>query len=278
MHTQYISNNYLSNLSLYIKLHRFIKHDKKWREYKTKSNYTIWIIYQGNVWIEINGQVHKTQPGDVILFYPGDTYTAYTDENECHFLFFIFSLSLGNSIDILSDGQHSGIYRHPLLAQRSLTFTEEYIKRDYNSNSTILKLYAFFLDYFSDLLNIAKPIVAFKTYSTTMANLQIHVILEYINKHFTEDITIKDLAVLVDMTERSLINYFHGNVGMTPKKYIIEKRMQYATELLNDKENSITFVATATGYSDPYCFSKAFHKYYGDSPSALRKTLTETML
>lgn len=277
MHTQYISNNYLSNLSLYIKLHRFIKHDKSWREHKTKSNYTLWIIYQGNVWIEINGQLHKTQPGDVILFYPGDTYTAYTDENECHFLFFIFSLALGNSIDILSDGQYSGIYRDSALCQRSLAFTEQYIERDYNSGGTILKLYAFFLDYFSDL-SAYSPNVPFERYSTTMDNLQIHAILEYINAHFTEDISVRNLAELVDMNERGFIRYFHGNVGTSPKKYIIEKKMQYAIELLNDKENSIAFIANSTGYSDPYCFSKAFHKYYGDSPSAYRKTLTETML
>ena len=277
MHAQYISNNYLSNLSIYIKLHRFIKHDKIWREHKTKSNYTIWIIYKGNVWIEINGQVHKTEPGDVILFYPGDTYTAYTDEDECHFLFFIFSLTLGNSIDILSGNHHSGIYHNDCLLQRSLSFTEEYIARDYNTESPLLKLYASFLDYFSDLTT-HNPDIPFRNYSTTMDNLQIHTILEYIDLHFTSEITIKDLADLIDMNEKSFIRYFHGNVGTTPKRYIIEKRMKYANELLNKKDNSIAFIATATGYSDPYCFSKAFHKYYGDSPSAYRKTLTETKL
>ena len=83
---------------------------------------------------------------------------------------------------------------------------------------------------------------------------------------------------MIDMNERSFIRYFHGNVGTSPKQYIIEKRMQYANELLMDRENSITLIAAKTGYSDPYCFSKAFHKYYGDSPSAYRKTLTETRL
>lgn len=278
MHTQYISNNYLSNLSLYIKLHRFIKHDKSWREHKAKSNYTIWIVYQGNIWIEINGQTFKAQPGDVILFYPGDTYTAYTDENECHFLFFIFSLALGNSIDILSNSPINGIYRTPALAQRSLSFTETYIARDYNTGGPILKLYSFFLDYFSDFTEHEKPDIPFERYPTTTDNMKIHHILEYINLNFTKTISVRSLADMIDMNERSFIRYFHGNVGTSPKQYIIEKRMQYANELLMDRENSITLIAAKTGYSDPYCFSKAFHKYYGDSPSAYRKTLTETRL
>jgi AraC-like DNA-binding protein len=278
MHTQYISNNYLSNLSLYIKLHRFIKHDKSWHEHKTKSNYTLWIIYQGNVWIEINQKVYKTQPGDVILFYPSDTYSAFTDEYGCHFLFFIFSLALGNSIDILSNAKRSGIYRDPSLSKRSLEFTKEYIERGYNNGGAILKLYSFFLDYLSELTEYENPSIPFEAFSYTMDNLQIHKLLEYINENFTKDITIKTLAEMVDMNERSFIRYFHGNIGTSPKRYIIEKRMQYAGELLKDKENSITYIASQTGYSDPYCFSKAFRKYYGDSPSAYRKSLTETRL
>jgi hypothetical protein len=210
MHTQYISNNYLSNLSLYIKLHRFIKHDKGWHEHKTKSNYTLWIIYQGNVWIEINQKVYKTQPGDVILFYPSDTYSAFTDEYGCHFLFFIFSLALGNSIDILSNAKRSGIYRDPSLSKRSLEFTKEYIERGYNNGGAILKLYSFFLDYFSELTEYENPSIPFEAFSYTMDNLQIHKLLEYINENFTKDITIKTLAEMVDMNERSFIRYFHG--------------------------------------------------------------------
>ena len=82
MITKHLPNNYLSNLSLYIKLHRFIHHDKTWHEHKTKNNYTIWNIYEGNIWIEINQQIYKVSAGDV----PGDTYKAYTDESGCSFL------------------------------------------------------------------------------------------------------------------------------------------------------------------------------------------------
>lgn len=278
MITKYLSNNYLSNLSLYIKLHHFIHHDKSWYEHKTKSNYTIWNIYEGNIWIEINEQVHKVGAGDVIFFYPGDTYKAYTDEFGCSFLFFIFSLQLGNNIDVLNDNQLSGIYHHPVVHQKSMEFTNQYIESYHGRESSLLKLYAFFLDYFADFSALTEYTIPFKTYSTTMDNLLIHQILDYMNNHYTEDITVKELAKKASMSEKNFIRYFHFNVGISPKQYLIEQRMKYAAELLADEDNSIASIARTVGYSDPYCFSKAFHKYYGESPSACRKSLTETML
>lgn len=276
MHTKYISNNYLSNLSLYIKLHRFIHHDKDWYEHKTKSNYTIWNIYEGNLWLEINGQVHKAEAGDVIFFYPGDTYKAHSDEGGCTFLFIIFSIQLGNNIDVLSNEQLSGLYHHPAVSERSLEFTKQYMEKFHQKECSTLKLYALFLDYFADFSTFAEFAVPFKTASTTMDSLLIHKILDYMNSHFTEDITVKELAQRASMSEKNFIRYFHFNVGISPKRYLIEQRMKYATELLADKDNSITDIAQAVGYSDPYCFSKAFRKYYGESPSACRKSLTKT--
>ena len=278
MNTTYISNNYLSNLSLYIKLHRYIFHDASWQEHKTKGNYTIWNIYRGNVWIEINGQIHRTGPGDVIFFYPGDTYKAYTDENGCYFLFFIFSLQLGNQIDFLNSSQLSGYYHHKLVKERCLEFTEQYIRKFHEKENPLLKLYSFFLDFFADLADLSQYAFPFQKFPAAMDNPLIRQVLDYMNAHYTEDITIIQLAERFSMGEKNFIRYFHYNTGISPKKYLIEQRMKYAGELLSDKECSITKIAQAVGYSDPYSFSKAFHKYYGESPSMFRKSMTETPL
>lgn len=275
MRTNYISNNYLSNLSLYIKLHRFIRHDGDWYEHKTKSNYTIWNIHEGNVWLEINGQLLMAGPGDVIFFYPGDTYKAYTDEVGCSFLFFIFSLQLGNNIDALSDERLSGLYHHPTVARKSTEFINQYIESYHGRECSTLKLYAFFLNYFADLSSLMEYALPFQTDSAAADNLLIHKILNYMNSHYTENVTVKELAERASMSEKNFIHYFHFNVGISPKRYLIEQRMKYATELLADSENSITDIAQAVGYSDPYCFSKAFRKYYGESPTTCRKALTK---
>ena len=278
MHTTYVSNNYLSNLSLYIKLHRYIYHDGSWQEHKTKSNYTIWSIYKGTVWVEINNQRYRADAGDVIIFYPGDTYKAYTDDSGCFFLFFIFSIQLGNQIDMLNSNMLSGYFHHELIRKRCLEFVEQYIQQFHEKENSLLKLYSFFLDYFADLTDLSQYAYSFQKYSTTIDNLRIHQVLDYMNTHYTESITVIQLAQIFSMNEKNFIRYFHFNTGISPKRYLIEQRMKYATELLLDNNISIANIAQKVGYSDPFSFSKAFHKYYGESPSTYRKSLTETPL
>ena len=210
----------------------------------------------------------------MIVFYPGDTYKAYTDESGCYFLFFIFSLQLGNQIDILNDSRLSGYYHHTLVKERCLEFTEQYIHRFHEKENSLLKLYSFFLDYFADLADLSQYVYSFQKYPTAMDNLLIRQFLDYMNAHYTENITVIQLAQKFSMSEKNFIRYFHFNTGISPKRYLIEQRMKYAGELLSDKKCSITEIAQTVGYSDPYSFSKAFHKYYGESPSIYRKSLT----
>ena len=150
------------------------------------------------------------------------------------------------------------------------------LEKYHGQECSTLKLYALFLDYFADLTSLAEYALPFKTNPPTGDSALIHRILEYMNAHYTEDITVKELAEMASMSEKNFIRYFHFNAGISPKRYLIEQRMKYATELLTDTENSITEIAQLVGYSDPYCFSKAFRKYYGESPSACRKSLIKT--
>ena len=55
--------------------------------------------------------------------------------------------------------------------------------------------------------------------------------------------------------------------NISPKKYIISLKMNYACDLLKHGEYSITHIAEACGYDDIYVFSHQFKKYFGVSPS-----------
>lgn len=271
MRTAYRSNNYLCCLSIYIRLHRFIRHEPNWSETKTKSSFTLWCIMDGNIWLETSNTQRRLSCGDAILFYPGTAYRAYTDEAGCSFLFFIFSYELGNNIDVLSSENLAGIYHSEEVAKRTRQFITRYITDFHERNTNMLKLYAFFMDYLADLLQLSSYLLPFNERPAAPDDSLIHSIMEYIHNHCTENITIPELAKLADMPEKSFIRYFHSNVGISPKRYANECRMKYAAELLTDERKSVASIADELGYSDQYSFSKAFHKYYGDSPSMFRK-------
>lgn len=263
-------DNSCSNISLFIKCCHFVSYGSGWTEIKTKKDYTVWNVYEGNIWIEINGKTFHAAAGESILFYPGDAYKAYTDENGCSFLFILFLLETGNRLDILSERNLAGIYRKDYLREKCLTFCSEYLARYHNQNTSSLRFYSFCLDFLTELLDSPECCRHFHELDAFSQSLPINHILDYMNKHFTENIQVKELASTANMSEKYFIRYFNHYVKISPKQYLIERRMQYALELLIDTEESISAIAEKLGYSDQYCFSKAFRKYYNDSPSAFR--------
>lgn len=146
-----------------------------------------------------------------------------------------------------------------------------YLKQFDSPASANLQLYASFFSFMNEVLKYSECCNHFYETAITAPDTHIHSVLSYMHAHYTEDILMRELAALVDMSEKYFIRYFHFHIGITPKQYLVELRMKHALELLADTRRSIADIAAELGYSDQYCFSKAFHKYYGEAPSAFRK-------
>ena len=73
------------------------------------------------------------------------------------------------------------------------------------------------------------------------------------------------------MSPNYLANLFAKEGEISPKRYLIQIRMETAANLLRTSSSSITDVAKAVGYTSPLHFSKSFSAYYGVSPLQYRK-------
>jgi AraC-like DNA-binding protein len=80
-----------------------------------------------------------------------------------------------------------------------------------------------------------------------------------------------DLAKKAAMSPAKLKRTFPLITGETVFGYLRKKRMEKAMDLLR-QEMSITEVAYSVGYESISAFTKTFTKYYGLTPSALRKS------
>lgn len=265
--------NIFSNLSAHIKLMSWCQHDADWYEQKTKVDYTLWSIYEGHFYIEINGNKFRVQEGDIVLFYPGDTYKAYSDNCKCRFIFIFFSLETGNNIDLLENKNLAGVYSHNEIKLICRNFCKKYINSSKKQIIPDLKLYACFLDYIANLNSLIKYQKKFYEIKNSIPSPLIYEILEYIDEHIGQSLQIKDLALLANMKEKYFVNFFYSHIGISPKKYLVERRMKYSIKLLSERKNSLSNIAAKLGYSDQYAFSKAFKKYFGEAPSKFRKHL-----
>ncbi|WP_062106363.1 AraC family transcriptional regulator [Bacillus niameyensis] len=91
--------------------------------------------------------------------------------------------------------------------------------------------------------------------------------LTFIDENFTKQITVLDVAHYVGLSRSYFTKLFTEELNSTPKEYIQKKRMKLSFQLLEEKQLTITEIAALVGYPNVYTFSRAFKKYYGQSPS-----------
>ncbi|KMY31604.1 AraC family transcriptional regulator [Lysinibacillus xylanilyticus] len=95
--------------------------------------------------------------------------------------------------------------------------------------------------------------------------------LDYLHAHYQEKISLENLAAHVFLSRAECSRFFKKMVGMTPFTYLLHYRLRKSMELLRDSEQSITTIATTTGFSTVSYYIEKFKKYTGYSPHVYRK-------
>lgn len=109
-------------------------------------------------------------------------------------------------------------------------------------------------------------------YTTTKSYQLILPAINYIDEHFTDiNIDCERLAELCKISHTYMNKLFNRHFGIPANKYIISKKLDLASDLLNDRNHTVLQVASLCGFSSEYYFSKTFKKHFGISPSAFKK-------
>ena len=96
-----------------------------------------------------------------------------------------------------------------------------------------------------------------------------HIML-YIDQHFRDSIDQRDLAKRCGMTTFRFSRLFKEANGLGFTDYVLNKRMSFAKELLDNSEMPITSIGYEAGFKDPSYFARAFKQFANCTPSEYR--------
>lgn len=105
-------------------------------------------------------------------------------------------------------------------------------------------------------------------------NYSVHRIKQYIEEHYSEELTLGLLADQVYLSPNYLSNMFTKATGSSLNKYIKQVRMRKAQELLINTNMKITDISRTVGYPTTSYFIKNFQKMYGVTPMNYRMEYT----
>lgn len=106
----------------------------------------------------------------------------------------------------------------------------------------------------------------------SISNFYFLKIMKYINTYYTNDISLKDVADVVNLNPNYISQMFKKATGTTFTKYLTDLRIKNAQNLLLQTTDSINEISLKTGFNDYFYFLKIFKKYTGKTPSEYRST------
>ena len=100
----------------------------------------------------------------------------------------------------------------------------------------------------------------------------IHQAIQYIEEHLREELTIREIAQQVALSPFYFQKGFAMLCGMTVGDYIRQRRLSAAGLEVLTTDRKIIDIALEFGYDSPDSFTKAFVRFHGLTPAALRKS------
>lgn len=96
-------------------------------------------------------------------------------------------------------------------------------------------------------------------------------IMDYIDDHLEDELSLADLAAQAGLTPHHFGKAFKASFGQPPWRYVNERRILRAKDMLRNGRHSITEIALHLGFASHSHFTDVFHKTAGTTPSRFRR-------
>lgn len=109
--------------------------------------------------------------------------------------------------------------------------------------------------------------------SSNVRIIKIQQILDYLQNHYSENLTIGELCEKFGYSKEHFCRVFKSTTNMTFSIYMQITRVEKAKKLLQETNLDINTISEKCGFSDPCYFTKCFKKYTEYTPTKFRKEM-----
>ena len=224
--------------------------------------YEIYINLSGDVSFMVKNKLYPIKRGSVIIARPGEFHHCIYN-NLCHHKHFwiLIYFKKGNELFEILQKKGKDSDNFIQLSEKKLHKAEELcnrlIQNKYNAlNRTIDML---------TLISILKENKQNEHMNLLSNYPEVSSAIKYMHDHFSENITITQIATYAHTSVSTLERSFKKVLGQTPNSYLKSLRMTCSIELLNEGK-TVSQACFLSGFNDYSRYINQFKKIYGQTP------------
>lgn len=275
---QYEKTGYLhSNFKMF----HLIDSERKDFSYHYHDFNKILIFLSGDVTYSIEGRSYDLEPNDIVFVNAGEVHRPVIHSAAAYERIIIYvspsflssyqedTYDLGLCFKQAHERQ-SHVLRVNSFRGSSLGNVTERLEQSLHDSDYANELYhdLLFLEFMIQL-NRAAIHHNIDYISNSSSNEKILAVLDYINGHLTEELTVDGIAEKFFLSRYYLMHTFKEETGYTLGGYLSTKRLKLARELIRNG-TPITEACYACGFKNYSTFSRAYKKSFGSAPRDLR--------
>jgi AraC-like DNA-binding protein len=236
---------------------------------KVITSYGFHVIEQGALWLKTNGVTFRLEEGDIFCLFPNQRYHYGISDSESNLRMIWFVLE-GPQVEFLLEQLGLKVnqpYRkrvlHPIMRTYLYRWLEAFEKDERNDAENGLWRQ-------TQLYIMMQMVHETVDHQEMRSQDWLTEAVNYMDLHYMESISVAEVAKHVGRDRAYLSSRFMKAKGLSPKQYIIARKMESAKSMLNEGKLSITDIALTLGYPDLYSFSRSFRNHFGQAPSSSR--------
>lgn len=242
-----------------------LKYDKNYKNVSLKNHfhteYEIHIISKGTQIYEISGKTYSVEKDEFIVIPPEVEHRMVNASNDLKKYSLMFSI----------DGASCGIHKKTVnrILKESLYFIAYEYELSLPHSSTIIKNRVFELPIliFRDLGYFPNSVSPEKT----DINSKVFLAEKFICDNLLSSLSVSDVADYCHLGVRQLTRIFSEFKGVSPAKYIADKRMSKISEYLKTTDIPMGELSRMFSFRNEYYFNTSFKKHFGIPPMTYRK-------
>lgn len=244
------------------------------------------VIKKGQGYVSVDFDKHLVHSGDIIMICPGCLHAIEQDAS--------YKMEYENIIfkpELLSSGANDLCmlqYMKPLLdgtlpVEHFLTPAHEVFESlsncirqidlvcaDQTTGWQLAVKSALFYFFFLLISERQKKTVSISHNPKSLEKMK--TVLKYVEEHYTEKLTIDDMAKLTFYSKSHFMKFFKVHMGTGFTDYLNDYRLTMAARLLKSSDESILMIAEESGFDNLSYFNRIFKRKYGVSPGSYRKS------
>ncbi len=220
------------------------------------------IVTEGELTVGLNGVPFSIKPDEGALFLSNQIHSYATNEHS-KMVALVFSPDL---VPVFIRKLEGKIPVSPCFALERNRIEELVSLFSEHKTWDVLSLKGILYLICGDFFKQSKLIEAKKTSETLIFQ-----IIQYVQNHFTEDISLRTLSKALGYNYYYLSRYISTTLKGSFSRYLNNYRVSYAANLIMQNRYNITEIAFISGFPSIRTFNSVFRKKYGLPPSRFGK-------